>query len=293
MFNESKTMLLAPCDSIESYIQVVNSIPLLSAEEEYRLALEFKETGNVDVARQLVLSHLRFVVSIARGYLGYGLPLADLVQEGTVGLMKAVKRFDVNQGVRLAAFAVHWIKAEIHDYVIKNWRLVKIATTKAQRKLFFKLKQAKKHLGWFNSQEKKDLAENLGVSIDDVEEMETRLSGNDFAYDYSADANESEEEFFAPASYVEDSNSDFALALEEQDNSRMINLSLKNALEQLDDRAKFIIQNRWLNDDKLTLQELSEYLGVSLERVRQLEKQALTKIKNFITSKQPLGIEFN
>ncbi len=293
MFNESKTMLLAPCDSIESYIQVVNSIPLLSAEEEYRLALEFKETGNVDVARQLVLSHLRFVVSIARGYLGYGLPLADLVQEGTVGLMKAVKRFDVNQGVRLAAFAVHWIKAEIHDYVIKNWRLVKIATTKAQRKLFFKLKQAKKHLGWFNSQEKKDLAENLGVSIDDVEEMETRLSGNDFAYDYSADANDSEEEFFAPASYVEDSNSDFALALEEQDNSRMINLSLKNALEQLDDRAKFIIQNRWLNDDKLTLQELSEYLGVSLERVRQLEKQALTKIKNFITSKQPLGIEFN
>lgn len=293
MFNESKTMLLAPCDSIESYIQVVNSIPLLSAEEEYRLALEFKETGNVDVARQLVLSHLRFVVSIARGYLGYGLPLADLVQEGTVGLMKAVKRFDVNQGVRLAAFAVHWIKAEIHDYVIKNWRLVKIATTKAQRKLFFKLKQAKKHLGWFNSQEKKDLAENLGVSIVDVEEMETRLSGNDFAYDYSADANDSEEEFFAPASYVEDSNSDFALALEEQDNSRMINLSLKNALEQLDDRAKFIIQNRWLNDDKLTLQELSEYLGVSLERVRQLEKQALTKIKNFITSKQPLGIEFN
>lgn len=293
MFNESKTMLLAPCDSIESYIQVVNSIPLLSAEEEYRLALEFKETGNVDVARQLVLSHLRFVVSIARGYLGYGLPLADLVQEGTVGLMKAVKRFDVNQGVRLAAFAVHWIKAEIHDYVIKNWRLVKIATTKAQRKLFFKLKQAKKHLGWFNSQEKKDLAENLGVSIDDVEEMETRLSGNDFAYDYSADANDSEEEFFAPASYVEDSNSDFALALEEQDNSRMINLSLKNALEQLDDRAKFIIQNRWLNDDKLTLQELSEYLGVSLERVRQLEKQALTKIKNFIISKQPLGIEFN
>lgn len=293
MFNESKTMLLAPCDSIESYIQVVNSIPLLSAEEEYRLALEFKETGNVDVARQLVLSHLRFVVSIARGYLGYGLPLADLVQEGTVGLMKAVKRFDVNQGVRLAAFAVHWIKAEIHDYVIKNWRLVKIATTKAQRKLFFKLKQAKKHLGWFNSQEKKDLAENLGVSIDDVEEMETRLSGNDFAYDYGADANDSEEEFFAPASYVEDSNSDFALALEEQDNSRMINLSLKNALEQLDDRAKFIIQNRWLNDDKLTLQELSEYLGVSLERVRQLEKQALTKIKNFITSKQPLGIEFN
>ena len=293
MFNESKTMLLAPCDSIESYIQVVNSIPLLSVEEEYRLALEFKETGNVDVARQLVLSHLRFVVSIARGYLGYGLPLADLVQEGTVGLMKAVKRFDVNQGVRLAAFAVHWIKAEIHDYVIKNWRLVKIATTKAQRKLFFKLKQAKKHLGWFNSQEKKDLAENLGVSIDDVEEMETRLSGNDFAYDYSADANDSEEEFFAPASYVEDSNSDFALALEEQDNSRMINLSLKNALEQLDDRAKFIIQNRWLNDDKLTLQELSEYLGVSLERVRQLEKQALTKIKNFITSKQPLGIEFN
>lgn len=286
-------MLLAPCDSIESYIQVVNSIPLLSAEEEYRLALEFKETGNVDVARQLVLSHLRFVVSIARGYLGYGLPLADLVQEGTVGLMKAVKRFDVNQGVRLAAFAVHWIKAEIHDYVIKNWRLVKIATTKAQRKLFFKLKQAKKHLGWFNSQEKKELAENLGVSIDDVEEMETRLSGNDFAYDYSADANDSEEEFFAPASYVEDSNSDFALALEEQDNSRMINLSLKNALEQLDDRAKFIIQNRWLNDDKLTLQELSEYLGVSLERVRQLEKQALTKIKNFITSKQPLGIEFN
>ena len=229
MFNESKTMLLAPCDSIESYIQVVNSIPLLTAEEEYRLALEFKETGNVDVARQLVLSHLRFVVSIARGYLGYGLPLADLVQEGTVGLMKAVKRFDVNQGVRLAAFAVHWIKAEIHDYVIKNWRLVKIATTKAQRKLFFKLKQAKKHLGWFNSQEKKDLAENLGVSIDDVEEMETRLSGNDFAYDYSADANDSEEEFFAPASYVEDSNSDFALALEEQDNSRMINLSLKNA----------------------------------------------------------------
>ena len=293
MFNESKTMLLAPCDSIESYIQVVNSIPLLTAEEEYRLALEFKETGNVDVARQLVLSHLRFVVSIARGYLGYGLPLADLVQEGTVGLMKAVKRFDVNQGVRLAAFAVHWIKAEIHDYVIKNWRLVKIATTKAQRKLFFKLKQAKKHLGWFNSQEKKDLAENLGVSIDDVEEMETRLSGNDCAYDYSADANDSEEEFFAPASYVEDSNSDFALALEEQDNSRMINLSLKNALEQLDDRAKFIIQNRWLNDDKLTLQELSEYLGVSLERVRQLEKQALTKIKNFITSKQPLGIEFN
>ncbi|SFP61479.1 RNA polymerase sigma-32 factor [Ruminobacter amylophilus] len=273
------SMMLVPSSNIDGYIRAVNAIPLLTAEEEHDLAADFHSSGNIESARKLVLAHLRFVVSIARGYTGYGLPLADLIQEGTVGLMKAVKRFDVSQGVRLAAFAVHWIKAEIHDYVIKNWRLVKVATTKAQRKLFFKLRQAtKKSIGWLNMTDTAKVADELGVTANDVNEMEVRLNSNDVAYDgYTTDGDAEEEN--VPANYLVDTSSDFSLNYETSDSNRAMMLRLNEVLGKLDDRSYHIIKRRWLDSEKATLSELSEELGVSLERVRQLEKATMAKIK--------------
>ena len=251
-------MMMVPSDNLDGYIRAINSIPLLTEKEEYELESKLRNDNNLEAARKLVLSHLRFVVSIARGYMGYGLPLADLIQEGTVGLMKAVKRFDLSQGVRLAAFAVHWIKAEINDYVIKNWRLVKVATTKAQRKLFFKLRQAKKNIAWFNDKEAEKVADNLGVSPRDVTEMETRLTAQDVAYDG---------------------------LLEDDDDSNSPQVPAMNkVLGALDERSYRIIKARWLDDNKATLQDLAEEFGVSIERVRQLEKAALTKIKKLMVS---------
>ena len=280
-YNNSDAYMLVPSDNIDGYIRAINSIPLLTEKEEIELATRLKESGDLEAARKLVMSHLRFVVSIARGYEGYGLPLADLISEGTVGLMKAVKRFDVTQGVRLAAFAVHWIKAEIHEYVVKNWRLVKVATTKAQRKLFFKLRQNKKKIGWFNADERKQVAEDLGVTENDVEEMESRLTAQDVAFDNTADEEDNQ---LVPANYLVDKGSDFEKAMEQFDDTRMTGLALNKVLGKLDDRSYYIIKRRWLDNDKATLQDLASELHVSLERVRQLEKAAMSKMKDMLAN---------
>ena len=280
-YNNSDAYMLVPGDNIDGYIRAINSIPLLTEKEEIELATRLKESGDLEAARKLVMSPLRFVVSIARGYEGYGLPLADLISEGTVGLMKAVKRFDVTQGVRLAAFAVHWIKAEIHEYVVKNWRLVKVATTKAQRKLFFKLRQNKKKIGWFNADERKQVAEDLGVTENDVEEMESRLTAQDVAFDNTADEEDNQ---LVPANYLVDKGSDFEKAMEQSDDTRMTGLALNKVLGKLDDRSYYIIKRRWLDNDKATLQDLASELHVSLERVRQLEKAAMSKMKDMLAN---------
>lgn len=280
-YNNSDAYMLVPGDNIDGYIRAINSIPLLTEKEEIELATRLKESGDLEAARKLVMSHLRFVVSIARGYEGYGLPLADLISEGTVGLMKAVKRFDVTQGVRLAAFAVHWIKAEIHEYVVKNWRLVKVATTKAQRKLFFKLRQNKKKIGWFNADERKQVAEDLGVTENDVEEMESRLTAQDVAFDNTADEEDNQ---LVPANYLVDKGSDFEKAMEQSDDTRMTGLALNKVLGKLDDRSYYIIKRRWLDNDRATLQDLASELHVSLERVRQLEKAAMSKMKDMLAN---------
>lgn len=280
-YNNSDAYMLVPGDNIDGYIRAINSIPLLTEKEEIELATRLKESGDLEAARKLVMSHLRFVVSIARGYEGYGLPLADLISEGTVGLMKAVKRFDVTQGVRLAAFAVHWIKAEIHEYVVKNWRLVKVATTKAQRKLFFKLRKNKKKIGWFNADERKQVAEDLGVTENDVEEMESRLTAQDVAFDNTADEEDNQ---LVPANYLVDKGSDFEKAMEQSDDTRMTGLALNKVLGKLDDRSYYIIKRRWLDNDKATLQDLASELHVSLERVRQLEKAAMSKMKDMLAN---------
>ena len=280
-YNNSDAYMLVPGDNIDGYIRAINSIPLLTEKEEVELATRLKESGDLEAARKLVMSHLRFVVSIARVYEGYGLPLADLISEGTVGLMKAVKRFDVTQGVRLAAFAVHWIKAEIHEYVVKNWRLVKVATTKAQRKLFFKLRQNKKKIGWFNADERKQVAEDLGVTENDVEEMESRLTAQDVAFDNTADEEDNQ---LVPANYLVDKGSNFEKAMEQSDDTRMTGLALNKVLGKLDDRSYYIIKRRWLDNDKATLQDLASELHVSLERVRQLEKAAMSKMKDMLAN---------
>jgi RNA polymerase sigma-32 factor len=275
----AESMMLVPSNNIDGYIRAINSIPLLTYEEEVELATKLRDSGDVEAARKLVLAHLRFVVSIARGYDGYGLPLADLIQEGTLGLMKAVKRFDVTQGVRLAAFAVHWIKAEITDYVIKNWRLVKVATTKAQRKLFFKLRKVKKRLSWFTAQERDDVAAEFGVEPHEVAEMESRLSAQDVAFEGFSDEEENQ---LIPSNYLVDETSDFENSISEKDDKRLLALTLNNVLGKLDDRSYLIIKRRWLDEEKATLQELSQELGVSIERVRQLEKATMAKIKTMI-----------
>ncbi len=266
--------------SLESYIQTAYSIPMLSAEREHELATRLYNDGDLSAAQELIMSHLRFVIHVAKGYSGYGLPQADLIQEGNVGLMKAVKRFNPDVGVRLVSFAVHWIKAEIHEYVLRNWRIVKIATTKAQRKLFFNLRKNKKRLGWFSKDEVTNVADTLGVSVKDVMEMESRLSNQDQAFELSTDDDDNSiGGSFSPAQYLEDKQSDLATLVEDANWEDHGQQQLMAAMVNLDDRSKDIIQTRWLNDNKATLQELAEKYQISAERVRQLEKNALNKLK--------------
>ncbi|MCE9686083.1 RNA polymerase sigma factor RpoH [Shewanella sp. AS16] len=264
--------------SLEAYIHSVTSINMLGAEEEYELAKRLQETGDLQAAKQLIMSHLRFVVHVAKGYLGYGLPQADLIQEGNIGLMKAVKRFDPDVGVRLVSFAVHWIKAEIHEYVLKNWRIVKVATTKAQRKLFFNIRKAKTRLGWFSDEEVTMVAENLGVSKADVTEMESRMAAQDPAFDLTND--QDDEHDFAPVHYLEDHSSDLATQVEQDNWESNSQSRLLSAIKTLDERSQHILQARWLDEDnKTTLQELAATYQVSAERIRQLEKNAMNKLK--------------
>ena len=273
-----RMQLALPVGSLETYIQSVNEIPMLSAEEERALAERYHRDDDLDAARELVMSHLRFVVRVARGYNGYGLAQADLIQEGNIGLMKAVKRFDPKVGVRLVSFAVHWIRAEIHEFILRNWRIVKIATTKAQRKLFFNLRSAKKRLGWMNKEEVDAVAKDLGVSSKDVLEMEQRLSSNDASFD-GAVSDDDDESFYAPAAYLENKSAgpeeQFEIAqLEDQHQE-----ALQNAIATLDDRSRDIIAKRWLTDDKATLHELAAEYNVSAERVRQIETNAMNKLR--------------
>ncbi|RCU50969.1 MULTISPECIES: RNA polymerase sigma factor RpoH [Corallincola] len=270
--------LTVPSGNIESYVRMVNAIPMLTAEEEKSLAERLQQDGDLAAARQLIMSHLRFVVHVAKGYAGYGLPQADLIQEGSIGLMKAVKRFDPTVGVRLVSFAVHWIKAEIHEYVLRNWRIVKIATTKAQRKLFFNLRKNKKRLGWFNQEEVSTVAEELGVSRKEVMEMEARMSSHDQAFELSNDDDEKGTSF-SPALYLEDKTSDFAESVEQENWDANAASRLKSAIDTLDERSRDILQARWLSDEKQTLQDLADKYQVSAERVRQLEKNAMKKLR--------------
>ncbi|MCP5142626.1 MAG: RNA polymerase sigma factor RpoH [Chromatiales bacterium] len=269
---------LSASGGAESYISAVNRIPVLSAEEEHELAVRLRDQGDLNAARQLVFSHLRFVVYIARGYTGYGLPLADLIQEGNIGLMKAVKRFDPDVKVRLVSFAVHWIRAEIHEFVLRNWRIVKVATTKAQRKLFFNLRSAKKRLGWFSKEEVDQVADDLGVPPETVLEMESRMSGADVSFDPAPESDD-DEAFRSPAAYLEDHRADPACLIEAEDWDNDAHQRLGEALEQLDTRSLDILQRRWLNDDKATLQDLADEYGVSAERIRQIENNAIKKLR--------------
>jgi RNA polymerase sigma-32 factor len=269
--------LAAPTGSLEAYRQAVHSIPMLTAEEEHQLAVTFRETGDLQAAWRLVMSHLRFVVRVARGYSGYGLQEADLIQEGNIGLMKAVKRFDPDVGVRLVSFAVHWVRAEIHEFILRNWRIVKVATTKPQRKLFFNLRSAKKRLGWMNRAEVDAVAEDLGVSAEVVLEMEKRLN----AYDASFDASTGDDdERPAPAAYLEDTRFEPSREVELAETSLRDQKRLASALQTLDERSRTIVAERWLDEDnKATLQVLADRYGVSAERIRQLEKNAFKKLK--------------
>ncbi|TKB46244.1 RNA polymerase sigma factor RpoH [Ferrimonas sediminicola] len=267
--------------SLESYIQSVNGIPMLSAEEEYHLAVRLRQEGDIESAKALIMSHLRFVVHVAKSYSGYGLPQADLIQEGNIGLMKAVKRFDPEVGVRLVSFAVHWIKAEIHEYVLKNWRIVKVATTKAQRKLFFNLRKAKQRLGWFTQEEVATVAESLGVSESEVLEMESRLAAQDASFDIPNEPDEPDVSF-APVHYLEDQSSNHAQEIEQEDHDTQAKERLYAALRTLDERSQEILKTRWLSEDKSTLQELAERYQVSAERIRQLEKNAIKKLKSLM-----------
>lgn len=272
------TNTLSPSMGLATYTQAISSIPILSADEERKLAEDFQHQGDLEAARQLIMSHLRFVMHIARSYNGYGLPQADLVQEGNIGLMKAVKRFDPAKGVRLISFAVHWIKAEIHEYILRNWRIVKIATTKPQRKLFFNLRSAKKGLGWLSNAEAEAVARDLGVSVTDVREMEGRLAGYDASFDATPDDNE-DQAHVIPANYLEAEDSDPALQLENDDWEASSTAQLLNGLDALDARSRDILQRRWLDENKATLHELAAKYDVSAERIRQLEQNAMKKLK--------------
>lgn len=268
-----------PGSSLDAYLAYANSIPMLSQEEEIALAEKFQKEQDVDAARMLVLSHLRFVGRVAKGYMGYGLPVADLIQEGTIGLMKAVKRFDPAQGVRLAAFAVHWIKSEIHEFVIRNWRIVRVATTKAQRKLFFNLRGMKKRLGWMNEEDIAGVANDLGVSTQDVREMEARLSGHDMGLEWECD----NEMLPLPVPELEDAEADPAYLLESGSSIQDASEALKVAMKSLNEREQIIVRERWLNEKKVTLKALAERFGISLERVRQLEEAAFFKMKELLS----------
>ena len=268
---------MAPGANLAAYMQGVNSIAVLSVEQERSLAEDLYYREDLDAARRLVLSHLRFVVHIARSYNGYGLPLGDLIQEGNVGLMKAVKRYNPEKGVRLVSFAVHWIKAEIHEYVLRNWRIVKVATTKAQRKLFFNLRSAKRRLAWLTNNEAEAIAQDLGVDVKQVLEMEQRLSARDTAFDVPEDSDE--DSYQAPALYLEDRRADPAWQLEQSDSEEDNHGRMVRALAELDDRSRDIINSRWLMDDKATLHDLADKYGISAERVRQLEQNAMKKVR--------------
>lgn len=272
------TLTVPQTGSIETYVQAVSGIKMLTAEEERGLAECLQQDDDLQAARKLIMSHLRFVVHIAKSYSGYGLPQADLIQEGNIGLMKAVKRFDPTVGVRLVSFAVHWIKAEIHEFVLKNWRIVKVATTKAQRKLFFNLRKNKKRLGWFTHAEVQKVAEELGVSTKEVLQMEARMSSQDQAFDLSADDDESGS--FAPVQFLEDKTADVESDVVNADWDSNASGRLYSAIKTLDERSQHIIQTRWLSDDKTTLQDLADKYQVSAERVRQIEKNAMKKLQN-------------
>jgi RNA polymerase sigma-32 factor len=276
----SKALAFAgPVGNLDAYLQAISVIPVLSADEEQRLARRYHDHQDLDAARELVLSHLRFVAHIARGYRGYGLPLGDLIQEGNIGLMKAVKRFDPEVGVRLISFAVHWIRAEIHEFILKNWRIVKVATTKAQRKLFFNLRKSKQRLGWFSADEVDTVADALGVSPEQVVEMESRLAGQDVAFDHGPSADD-EDATLSPADYLSDAHPDPAEEIERNDWEARTESRLKHALTGLDERSRQIVTQRWLADDKATLQELADRYGVSAERIRQLEGNAIKKLQS-------------
>ena len=268
---------LSPGRDLETYIQTVSAFPVLTSEQERDLAERFYHDHDLDAARELVLSHLRFVVHLARGYSGYGLAQADLIQEGNVGLMKAVKRFDPNVGVRLVSFAVHWIKAEMHEFILRNWRIVKVATTKAQRKLFFNLRGNKKKIGWLNDAETRAIAKDLGVAPAEVTRMEGRLASRDVSFDGTLD--DDEDAPFAPVHYLEDTSANPVDLVAEEDATATANRLLFNAIETLDERCRHIIESRWLGDDKKTLMELAAQYGVSAERIRQLERNAMKKLK--------------
>jgi RNA polymerase sigma-32 factor len=279
----SMSMIPSALGSLDAYINAVNRVPVLTVEEEQALARRLRDDEDLDAAKHLVLSHLRFVVHVARGYQGYGLGMGDLIQEGNIGLMKAVKRFDPGVGVRLVSFAVHWIRAEMHEFILRNWRIVKVATTKAQRKLFFNLRKNKKRLGWMNSQEVQAIAKDLGVTVADVLEMESRLSGRDMAFDAPQDADEDEKP--APVAYLIDDHADPYQHLEAQSQEDSDLGSLKRGLDKLDPRSRDIIQRRWLRDgEKSTLQELADEYGVSAERIRQVEVNAMKKMRTLFAA---------
>jgi RNA polymerase sigma-32 factor len=270
--------LAGPVGSLDAYIQAVGAIPVLDKSDEQAMATRFREQGDLDAARDLVMAHLRFVVHIAKGYTGYGLPLNDLIQEGNVGLMKAVKRFDPDYDVRLVSFAVHWIRAEIHEYVLKNWRIVKVATTKAQRKLFFNLRKAKKTLAWLSAAETAAVAKDLGVSAKEVTEMEKRLHSRDAIFDPTPDMDDDRN--FTPAAYLPSPDADPATLVEETDFNNDASARMRKALNILDDRSRRILEARWLAETKMTLHELAREYGISAERIRQLEVNAIKKLRN-------------
>jgi len=272
---------MTPGANLNAYIQGTATVPILSIEEERSLGEALYYEEDLDAARRLVMSHLRFVVHIARSYSGYGLPLADLIQEGNVGLMKAVRRFNPEKGVRVVSFAVHWIKAEIHEFILRNWRIVKVATTKAQRKLFFNLRSAKKELQWLTADEAKAVADDLGVELKDVKEMEMRLYSRDAAFDAPADEDEDSVQY-APVFFLNDKNADPAEQVEKDDYEGDNNYRLAEAVKSLDERSQDILQRRWLEDKKATLHQLADEYGVSAERIRQLEKNAMKKVRGLM-----------
>ncbi|MEX2148749.1 MAG: RNA polymerase sigma factor RpoH [Steroidobacteraceae bacterium] len=279
----SSLALTGPLGSLDAYIAQVSAIPMLSREDELALARRYRDHDDLDAARDLVMSHLRFVVHIARGYLGYGLPVGDLVQEGNVGLMKAVKRFDPDMGVRLVSFAVHWIRAEIHEFVIRNWRLVRVATTKAQRKLFFNLRRMKKNLAWLSDDEARAVAGELGVEPGEVREMEQRLSSRDLSFDPAPDTDD-EESIVSPSLYLPSAEMDPATAIEKEQWDGAVAESLSAAISTLDDRSRAVVRARWLAEEKRTLQDLADVYGVSAERIRQIESAAIKKLRAAMTA---------
>jgi len=274
------SQLNSPGKDIESYLSSIHAIPILTKDQEQELALKLYEEDDLDAARQLVIHHLRFVVHIARSYQGYGLPLGDIIQEGNVGLMKAVDKYDPHRGVKLVSFAVHWIKAEIHEYILKNWRLVKIATTKAQRKLFFNLRSKKKSLDWLTKEEAEKIANDLNVEVKDVLHMENRLSSNDSSFDAPAPTGSDDDEIMSPSQYIEDKTYDPEVIVANEQADQVNKNDLVEALKILDDRSKDILQRRYLGDQKATLHDLADEYEVSAERIRQIESSALKKLKS-------------